>query len=161
MSVLKYNQFAINFGGLNVLIACENPNFAQRLQLYYKQFAGTCDGQEASLSLHLIDEPVFSLWDEPELIWTSKGLKVEAAEYSGWIENASLKAELHLSRFYPIQKVDHFLRIAAAVWVFQIWRNFISCSCIGEEWDRLCIYRPFGKRENHSLPGVTISKSFE
>ena len=120
MSVLKYNQFTINFGGLNILIKCENPNFAQRLQLHYKQFAGNADGQEATLSLHLIDQPIFSLWEEPELVWTSNDLNVKAEEYSGWIESETFLAELHLSRFYPIQKVDHFLRIAAAVWVFQI-----------------------------------------
>lgn len=120
MSGIKSNQLIINFGGLNILITCDNSNFAERLHLYYKQFAGITYGPEACLSLHLIDQPVFSLWEEPELIWTEKRLKVEAVAYSGWIESSSLNAELHLSRFYPIQKVDHFLRIAAAMWFFQM-----------------------------------------
>lgn len=117
--MLNSLDFTINFGGLNILIACENANFAQRLQIYYQRFLGKSDGENASLSLTLIDQPIYELWDEPELFWTASGLNVAEAAYFGSIGSSTFKAELQLSRFYPIQKVDHFLRIATALWTFQ------------------------------------------
>lgn len=123
-------QITINYGGLNLSIQCENVNLVKRLENYYRSYIGISAGQNALLSIRLVDLPVDENWIEPLITWTSTGVNVDAESYSGWVNDITFESHLQLSRFYPLQKIDHFLRVATALWVYKMGGLFLHAAAL-------------------------------
>lgn len=113
------NELVIAIGNLPVHIQVDNNNFFQRLESRFLDFNISTEETPAKIIINLESGGQKSVWEEPTLHWDEVGCSVTAPGVHGKIDGSKREACFEVSPFRSLQEIEHLIRLATAIWVYQ------------------------------------------
>lgn len=108
----------LEMGGLGIRLSVSEPSLSAALAERYRHFPASGPVQMEAQIEYLGPGPV-RLSPDPQLSFEPGCMRFNAPRYTGWVDERHGGSRLTLASDYPVEDIDYFVRLIAAVLAFR------------------------------------------